>query len=132
MSSTTAVIATRDIPAYLRADADRMDRYGVNLVAPALRAIADMVEAALRAESDAALTLAEAAAESGLSSDHLGRLVRRGKVPNVGRKHAPRIARGALPRKARVAGSRPMPYDPAADARSLLAGRPQSNGGAHG
>jgi hypothetical protein len=130
MSSVTPVV--RDLPELWRAHAQIMELYGPQPVAVALRAAADMLERALRAENDAPLKLAEAAAESGLSSDHLGRLVRRGQIPNLGRKHAPRIARGALPRKAPVAGSRPMPYDPAADARSLLAGRPQSNGGAHG
>ena len=37
--------------------------------------------------------------ESGYSADHLGRLVRDGKIPNAGRPGAPRIARSHLPRK---------------------------------
>ena len=44
--------------------------------------------------------LVEAARESGYSADHLGRLVRDGKIPNAGRPGAPRIARRDLPRKA--------------------------------
>ncbi|MDE2782551.1 MAG: hypothetical protein OXK77_06320, partial [Gemmatimonadota bacterium] len=42
----------------------------------------------------------EAARESGYSADHLGRLVRDGRIPNAGRPGAPRIARTDLPRKA--------------------------------
>ena len=42
----------------------------------------------------------EAARRSGYSADHLGRLVRDGKIPNAGRPGAPSIARRGLPRKA--------------------------------
>src|SRR5581483_11980447 len=57
------------------------------------------LEAALRAARDELLTLEAAATESGYSADHLGRLLRAGKLPNAGRPHAPRIRRGDLPRK---------------------------------
>lgn len=57
------------------------------------------LEAALRAADAELLTLEQAATESGYSTDHLGRLVRQGKVPNAGRQHSPRIRRGDLPRK---------------------------------
>jgi hypothetical protein len=50
-------------------------------------------------ERDAVLTLAEAAAASGYSADHLGRLVRAGRLVNIGRAGAPRVRRGDLPRK---------------------------------
>ena len=43
------------------------------------------------------LTLREAAGEAGYSEDHLGRLVREGKIPNAGRPGAPRILRANLP-----------------------------------
>ena len=43
------------------------------------------LEEALAAENDEVLTLQRAAAESGYSADHLGRLVREGKIPNAGR-----------------------------------------------
>ena len=42
----------------------------------------------------------EAARRSGYSADHLGRLVRNGKIPNSGRPGTPSIARRDLPRKA--------------------------------
>ncbi len=68
------------------------------------------------------LTLQRAAVESGYSPDHLGRLLREGKLANAGRPNAPRIRRGDLPAKARraVASGSVRAYDPAADARSLV------------
>src|SRR5581483_5942280 len=47
------------------------------------------LEAALRAARDELLTLEAAATESGYSADHLGRLLRAGKLPNACRPHAP-------------------------------------------
>ena len=57
------------------------------------------LEAVLRQRDETTLTLADAARESGYSTDHLGRLVRDGKIPNAGRPGAPEIARRHLPRK---------------------------------
>ena len=78
------------------------------------------------------LSLKRAAAESGYSADHLGRLLREGKLTNSGRANAPRIRRGDLPLKVRraVAPAAEPSYDPDADARSLVS-RLQ-HGGAHG
>jgi hypothetical protein len=83
------------------------------------------------AEQDCPLTLAAAAAESGLSVDHLGKLIRDGTIPNAGRKGAPRIRSADVPRGAKrvVAGSGARVYDAAADARSLAS---LHRGGAHG
>lgn len=58
------------------------------------------LELAIRAEGATVLSLREAARASGYSADHLGRLVRAGVVPNVGRPNAPRIRLVDLPRKA--------------------------------
>ena len=68
------------------------------------------------------LSLKRAALESGYSVDHLGRLVREGKLRNAGRPHSPRICRGDLPAKVRraVASNAEQSYDPDADARSLV------------
>src|SRR5262245_16778256 len=44
---------------------------------------------------------AEAATITGKTADHISRLVRRGQLPNVGRKHAPLIPRTALERLGR-------------------------------
>lgn len=66
------------------------------------------------------LTLAEAAVETGYSSDHLGWLIRVGKIPN-GRRGAPRIWRKDLPARADrpTARDRRSAYDIDADARAL-------------
>ena len=55
------------------------------------------------------LTLAEAARESGYSQDHIGSLVRRGKLPNAGRLHVPLIRRSDLPIKPSTSPGRPAP-----------------------
>jgi hypothetical protein len=49
--------------------------------------------------SQVALTLRQAAAQSGYSAGYLGRLVRQGKLPNRGRPNAPRLYPSDLPRK---------------------------------
>ena len=59
----------------------------------ALESCAAELEATLRERDETTLSLTEAARESGYSADHLGRLVRDGKIPNTGRPGAPRIAR---------------------------------------
>jgi hypothetical protein len=67
-------------------------------------------DAVVAAEMEVALNLQEAAAESGYSPDHLGALVRKGKIPNVGRPKAPRIRRSDLPRKPSLLRSFPPPF----------------------
>lgn len=71
------------------------------------------------------LSLTRASMESGYSADHLGRLVREGKLTNVGRRNAPKVRRADLPRKPsrRLASPLSHSYDPSTDARSLLARR---------
>lgn len=77
------------------------------------------------ATADEPLSLRRAAAESGYSVDHLGRLVREGKLANVGRPHSPRVRRADLPRKPsrQLASPTAGSYNPSTDARSLLARR---------
>ena len=60
----------------------------------------------LRQRDETTLTLTDAAKESGYSTDHLGRLVRDGKIPNAGRPGAPRVALRHLPRKTGAATPR--------------------------
>jgi hypothetical protein len=67
--------------------------------ATAFERAADELAAALRDRDDRTLTLRQAATLSGYSADHLGRLIRAGKLRNVGRPHAPRVQPGDLPRK---------------------------------
>lgn len=65
----------------------------------ALETAAEELDCSLRAERDEVLSLGEAAKESGYSADHLGREVRNGRIPNVGRLHSPAVRRGDLRRK---------------------------------
>jgi hypothetical protein len=53
------------------------------------------------------LSLVAAARESGFTADHLGSLVKRGKIPNAGRTGAPRIHRHDLPQKRSGGPGRP-------------------------
>lgn len=69
------------------------------------------------------MTLAEAWCASVLSVETLGRLIRKGRLPNAGRKFAPRIHRGDLPLRRQnsdAAAPDAAAYDPVADARSFL------------
>jgi len=56
-------------------------------------------DAVMESESDLVLTLTEGARRSGYSADHLGRMIREGRIPNAGRPNAPRVRAGDLPRK---------------------------------
>lgn len=120
----------RDLAPAWRLLAETLRLNGADQAARATEARADELEAALRVEGDATMTLAQAAVASGYSADHLGREVREGRLRNVGRKGAPRIRRKDLPRKATraLAPFASRIYDPGADARSLLAGRLQHTG----
>ena len=87
------------LPATWRTQAKALRRYGGETPAVALESCAAELETTLRERDETTLSLTEAARESGYSADHLGRLVRDGKIPNTGRPGAPRIARLHLPRK---------------------------------
>ena len=88
------------LPGTWRRQAKTLRRYGGETPAVALESCAAELEATLTERDETTLSLTEAARESGYSADHLGRLVRDGKIPNAGRPGAPRIARRHLPRKA--------------------------------
>src|SRR5437016_13768566 len=74
-------------------------------------------EAVTRAEDDAELSLSEAAAESGYSSDHLRRLHRLGKLPAYRKGRSLFFRSGDLPRK--PTAPKLSRYDPVADARRV-------------
>lgn len=93
--------------------------YGKEDAAQAAELHAEQLRSAVRRAEDEALTLAEAAKESGYSRRRLRELVAEGKMPNAGRKNAPRIRRGDLPRKA---GGGRDEFDAAAEARAILSG----------
>ena len=68
------------------------------------------------------LTLSQASARSGYTTDHLSRLIRQGKLKNVGRKGSPRVFAADLPKRPTpksLADRSSAPYDAATDARLL-------------
>ena len=91
-----AVVLT-DLPWEWRSKAELFRDHEEVPLAIAYEKCADALEEALYRESEAPLTISEASKLSGYSTDHLGRLVREGKIPNAGRPGAPRIAPGDLP-----------------------------------
>lgn len=96
MTSTAQVHA---LPRKWRAHAQFLRTYGDEKAAIVCERHAQELEDALWHGDDEPLNLREAATLSGYTEDHLGRLVRDGKIPNSGRKHAPRIRRADLPIK---------------------------------
>lgn len=102
-------------------------QFGVTAVDPErfLTEVTARLREVFAADDDELLTLTEASARSGLSEEHLGRLVREGKVPNAGRKGRPRVRAGDLPRRAlrSFATRARAAYDPTADARTLRSRR---------
>jgi hypothetical protein len=63
------------------------------------------LEAALEKDDGELLSLTDAASVSGYTADHLGRLMRKGAIKNFGRRNAPKIRRGDLPRKPTLPGA---------------------------
>ena len=85
--------------AAIRARADEAEDMHSPVYAAGLRDAADMVEDAAAEWDGAPLSLAEAAALSGYSVDHLRRLLADEKIPNAGRPGSPAILRADLPMK---------------------------------
>lgn len=73
-------------------------------------------------EKNALVGLREAAAVSGYSVEHLGRLIRQGRLINHGRKGSPRLRVGELPVR-RFDVRRASSYNVDTDARTLRNGR---------
>ena len=105
----TARPSVEGLPVAWRKQAKTLRRYGGETPAVVLDRCAADLEATLQELDETTLSLVEAARESGYSADHLGRLVRDGKIPNAGRPGAPRIARRHLPRKCHSTGAPPQP-----------------------
>ena len=104
MPDTLAVLT-----AQWRDEAETLRKRGAAAQAVALESCADELERALRDRDNELLNLTDAARLSGYSSEHLGRMVRDGVIPNAGRPNAPRIRNGDLPRKVGLpSGDEPM------------------------
>ena len=95
-----------------RGEAEVLRRRGAIAQAEVLESCAAELEASLRECELEALTLQEAAAESGYSYSALQKLVSSGELANVGERHRPRVRRGDLPRKARGLSTRPRSGEP--------------------
>ena len=94
--------AAADLTAHWRTDATTLRRRGAEPQATTLETCAEELEAALREHELEALTLQEAAGESGYSAEHLRRRVRDGTIPaqrNGGTRSHIRISRKDLPKK---------------------------------
>jgi GAF domain-containing protein len=101
-----------------RQDADAMRRHACEQIATVIERHVAELEAATRAEDAAPLTLEQAARESGYSVDRLRHMITEQRIPNAGRKGAPRVRRQDLPRKA----PRSTGFDPRAAAQRTLKG----------
>jgi excisionase family DNA binding protein len=86
-----------------REEAARYAGDGVPASAALLRRVAGEIEAAERAWTTEPLTLQQAAEELGVSYSTMHRWVRAGRIPNAGRKGAPRVRRCDLRRPGRRA-----------------------------
>jgi hypothetical protein len=111
-----------------RRHAETLRAFGAAGQAEVLDRCADELERALASQEGELLTLQQAALVSGYSADHLGRLIRRGTLTNLGRRRAPRVRRTELPRKAAAlpgqAADLHLPgADPRQVARAVVASR---------
>ena len=107
----------RELPATWTTRAEELAPFAP-AAAEAFRRAAIELETALRVQADEALTLDEAARESGYSAEHLRHQLAAGEIPQAGRRGAPRIRRGDLPPKPRRTPTLTA-YDVDADARRL-------------
>ena len=108
----TRPASVEGLPADWRKQAKALRRYGGDTPATAIERCADDLEATLIERDETTFSLVEAARESGYTADHLGRLVRDGKIPNAGRPGAPRIALKDLPRKAHAMSASRLAEEP--------------------
>jgi hypothetical protein len=95
------------LPEIWRALAVQQRSLGADAQARTLEFCSDQLTTALLQRADELLTLQRAADESGYSLDHLGRMLREGKIPNAGRRAKPLIRRCDLPVKSSRRKARP-------------------------
>jgi hypothetical protein len=88
-----------------RAEASTLRRRGAEAQAAALESCAEELEEEDRLLSLEAITLEDAERESGYSYSALQKMVSRGRIPNAGTAHRPRVRRSDLPKKPRPPSS---------------------------
>ena len=113
--------AIHDLVARWLGEAESVERCGHEPTGQLIRRLAAEVEGALKDDRDETLTIAQAALESGYSSEHLRKLVASGTIPNAGAKGRPRIRRRDL-RARSVTGNRQI-GSPEDDVRTFLSER---------
>lgn len=114
-----------ELPENWRALAQQQRSLGADAQARTLEWCADQLAASLRRRDEEVLSLQRAAQESGYSTDHLGRLLREGKIPNSGRKSKPMIRRIDLPHKCSEGKGKPCiarhrSYNPSRLVRNII------------
>jgi hypothetical protein len=92
-------MTTHRLVTQFRAAAGAARELGAHDAARVWELAAERADAFFRAHAMEALTLAQASTESGYSVAHIGRLISDGAIENIGKRHAPRVTRGSLPRK---------------------------------
>jgi hypothetical protein len=105
-----------ELAAQWRQEAETFARYGDARMAGVCRMHAEALAGAMASVDDEVLDLAAAHRESGYSVERLRHMIAAGDLPNAGRRGAPRIRRGDLPKKARSST-----FDAADAARQILA-----------
>jgi hypothetical protein len=103
-----------DLAAQWRERAALLREYGDGNTARLWLIAAKELEQAIQAAGEETLSLTDAARLSGFTADHLGQLVKRGKIRNAGRPGAPRIRRCDLPAKKTNGPGRPRRRAPVA------------------
>ena len=124
MTSSLSVLVSQ-----WRDEADTLRKRVAASQAAVLESCADELECAVRERDDELLNLTAAASLSGYSREHLGRLVREGRIPNAGRQKAPKIRRADLPKKGTLpeedSGLQFSPTNRREVVRSVVARRPR-------
>ena len=112
------IIEWRELVEQLKAE-------GCSEVAAARERCANELEAVLHTQQSEALSINQAAHESGYNAEYLRRLVRNKPALNAGRAGKPLILRRDLPRRtnAKLAGCSTLMYSVEADAQSLMSRR---------
>jgi len=92
-----------------RAEAEVLRRRGAESLAALLAGCADELAEWAKAHELEALTLEQAAVESGYSYSALQHMVAERRIKNAGTQHRPRIRRNDLPRKVQTCANPPGP-----------------------
>jgi hypothetical protein len=93
-----------DLPALWNERAETLSTFGDVQVARIWKIAANELERAMESSAAETLTVADAARISGYSAAYIGSLIKREKIPNAGRTHAPRVRRQDLPPKKKPGG----------------------------